>query len=255
MYEPNKAHILSIFPMRMDAERAHNGWVNYEHPAARKDQRITRTFNSEILSRVVGTPLSDAKMFSDVVTPCEPNAGYTVITVWDTFTWIRDFSQDKESYIQKPITAEEVATQLVHSWTGDAGHVRPGIKKIASATPTAEDLAELNDSQEIQFRNLINQAHTYFAQDKVVDISDLHRQAAKWMGAENLEWVPKIEQVRMKRCVACDESIRQNAKVCRFCSTNLVKFCVEGGIVPDNTVDPVVAAAVLEFKKKITKAA
>lgn len=241
----SSALLVSIFPIEVECPRLHNGFVNYMHPAARKDTIITRTFNTEILSTLGRSPDNPA-FWADERRTVELGSGYTLLRVWDTFIWTRDFTQEQERYIPHPIAALNVAQDLVRHWTSDvirpAAAFGPGMKVIKTDKPTPDDLAELHQVQEGYFRSLITDAHNKHARGEMKDISELHRSAAKWMGANNLPWVPRIEEVTMKTCAACNNEIRALALRCEHCSVDLPDFYRKYGIEADPVNDAAVYA-------------
>ncbi len=242
---PNSATILSIFPVALESRFLHTGYMTYKHPAVPKDSILVRTYNPERVSSTnrvpEGTPDS-----TDETRPCEVNQGYCLIRVFDTFCWTRDFTQDSEHYLPHPVAAGNVARDLASLWSSDAlagdGGSKPGIRTIAGEEPTAVELAELREMQTRYFRTLVNDGHSLFSKGQVKDISDLHRQAAKWLGANNLPWLPKIEQVAIKKCVACANEIRSEALRCEKCNVDLPDFYKKYGIEVDPLLDPAVFA-------------
>ena len=241
----SSALLVSIFPIEVECPRLHNGSFNYVHPPARKDMIITRTYNTDILSSLGRAP-DNPPLWHDESRTVDLGSGYTLLRTWDTFIWTRDFTQEQERYIPHPISALDVATDLVRHWTSDvirpAAAYGPGMKVIKTDVPTPDDLAELRYVQEGYFRSLINDAHNKHARGEVKDISDLHRAAAKWMGANNLPWVPRIEEVTMKTCVACGNQIRSVALRCEHCNVDLPDFHRKYGIEADTLNDTAVAA-------------
>lgn len=256
----NHATILSVFPLYLEQGRRHNGLMVYQHPPADKNSILVRTYNPEVLANTNRVP-EHLKAFTDEVQPTEVNHGYSLIRVCDTFQWTRDFTQDSERFIPHPLNCGIVADDLRTAWASGGvladGNAGPGMVVIAGAEPTTDELAGVRSKQTDYFRRLVNDGHAMFAKGLLKDISDLHRAAAKWLGANNLPWVPKIEQVELKKCPACDNDIRKNALRCQECMADLPDFYLKYGLVPDVNSDPVVAALLdkLASGRKTTKAA
>ncbi len=212
-----------------------------------------RTYNPERVSTTNRVPEGTVDS-TDVVTPCEVNQGYALIRVFDTFVWTRDFTQDAEHFLPHPVTAWQVARDLVNLWSSDAlsgdGGSKPGIRMIAGTEPTSEELREIRDMQTRYFRTLVNDGHSLFSKGQVKDISDLHRSAAKWLGANNLPWLPKIEQVMVKKCVACGNEIRSEALRCEKCNVDLPDFYRKYQIEVDALLDPAVFALMARMPSK-----
>lgn len=242
---PNSTTILSIFPIYLEKEFLHNGYMTYKHPIAPRDSVLVRTYNPERVSTTNRVPPGTVDSM-DETRPCEVNQGYALIRVFDTFVWTRDFTQDSEQFLPHPIQSVRLAQDLVSLWSSDAlagdGGSKPGIVAIEGVEPTAAELQGLRDSQTRYFRTLVNDGHSLFAKGQVKDISDLHREAAKWLGANNLPWLPKIEQVQMKKCAACGNDIRSEALRCQVCNVDLPDFYKKYGIEVDPLLDPAVFA-------------
>lgn len=252
-YIPNSATILSVYPIHLEETLNHNGWITYRHPAADKDSVVVRSYNPEWLSNPAG-PRVDSPQFTDQKRPAEVNTGYAMIRVFDTFVWTRDFTQDAERYKPNPVNAVDVARDLVSKWAGGTlkgdGGSRPGLMVIAGEEPTVDEVVSIRQMQTSYFRTLVNDGHTLFSKGQVKDISDLHRSAARWLGANNLPWLPKIEQTLVKKCVACGNEIRQEALRCEHCSADLPDFYAKYGIEPDPLTDPTVAALMLKMPRR-----
>jgi hypothetical protein len=241
----SSALLLSIFPVEVEAPRLHNGCVNYIHPAARKDKILVRTFSTDVLS-TIGRYSENLPFYQDETRDAELGKGYVLLRVWDTFIWTRDFTSEQERFMPHPMAASTVADDLCRHWTSDVirpnAAFGPGLKVIRTETPTVEDLAELHATQEGYFRSLINDAHSKHTRGEIKDITDLHRTAAKWMGANNLPWVPRIEEVELKTCRACGNQIRSVALRCEHCNVDLPDFYKRYGLEVDELQDPVLFA-------------
>jgi hypothetical protein len=258
---PNSRTILSVYPLNVEHYARHNGLITYLHPAAKRDSVITREYNPERMSTSnPGQVPASEPMFRDTEKPCETNQGYNLIRLYDTFTWSRDFTQDKERFHPNPLSALDVCRSLVTSWASDviegSGDMGPGIMVIEGTEPEAGELARVRQRQTDYARTLINSAGTLFAKGQLKDISDLHRNMARWMGVMNVPWIAKLEQVEMKNCRACGESIRMNALRCKECNVDLVDFYMKHGLLPDPMEDPAVFAFMEKsLKKTPTRAA
>lgn len=235
----------------MEQTRRHNGVISYLHPAVPKDTILERTYSPEVLANTNYVP-EHLKLYVDDERSCEVNDGYALIRFCDTFTWTRDFTQDREVFIPHPLTSALVAQDLCQAWGSDAvkadAGAGPGIMVIEDDEPTKAELRLVREKQSNYFRRLINEAHTLFSQGNLKDISDLHRHGAKWMGANNLPWLPKLEQVEMKPCIGCGNQIRKQALRCEHCHLDLADYYLKYNMVPDPMTDP----AVHELVTRIT---
>ena len=155
---------------------------------------------------------------------------YSVLKVENTYQVCRAFINDDITFVAAPIPAAAVVDNLLKIWSqnliGTKGGLGPGIIIIRGPEPTPEELQEATAKQEAYFRFLIHEADGMFAHDEVNKIDDLHRLAAEWMGTHERQWVRKIEHIETQQCPACAETIRQAAKVCRFCHTNIREFLI-----------------------------
>lgn len=242
---PTTVTVLSIFPVAMGKMCNHNGFITYSHPSAPRDSILRRSYNPDRLTTTSGYTEATPEYFDEVVA-CEVNQGYMLIRVCDTFVWTRDFTQDSESYIPHPVPARAVAQDLVSAFAGDClkgdGGSGPGVVIIQGEEPTSAELARVRDTQTMYFRTLVNDGHALFSKGQIKDISDLHRAGAKWLGANNLPWLPKIEQVSIKKCAACGNDIRSEALRCEKCNVDLPDFYKKYGIEVDPLLDPAVFA-------------
>jgi hypothetical protein len=247
---PNFATLLSVFPLPMEQSRRHNGVVTYVHPKVPKDQITVRTYNPEILSSTNYIP-EHLKMYVDDVRQTEVNRGYALIRFPDTFHWTRDYTQDAERFIPHPISCWLVAKDLCQSWGSDAvqsdAAAGPGMMVIESDDPTPVELEAVRTKQTLYFRRLINDAHGMHSKGNLKDISDLHRAGAEWMGANNLPWLPRLEQVEMKVCVGCGNEVRKQALRCERCQLDFLDHYLKWGLMPDPMQDPVVHEALTKI--------
>jgi hypothetical protein len=235
-----------VFPLAMEQIRRHNGVITYQHPAVDKNSIIVRTHNPELLANTNYVP-EGTKLFVDEIRPAEVNCGYALLRFCDTFTWTRDFTQDREVFIPHPVSAYIVAKDLNQAWGSDAvqsdGGAGPGMMVIEDEEPTPAELAHVREKQSTYFRRLINDAHGLFSRGSQKDISDLHRAGAKWMGANNLPWLPRLEQVEMKACVGCGNEIRKQSLRCEKCQLDFLDHYLKWNMMPEPDADPVVYEA------------
>ncbi len=199
--------IVSIWPAELRAKRRQNGQVEYVIPAA-------------------------------------PRGSYSKLVVFDTQQWIRRVfdapgNEAREEILPAPLTAQQVAEDLVHTWAGDtlgarSGH-RPGIKWILTEDPTPADMAELRTTQEALFNFFIVSANGFHLQGKGVEITDIHRMSAKYMldkGAERLPWYMIQEFSDMKACPKCAQQIGALVLGCQHCGLDLPEWYEKWGIEP-----------------------
>lgn len=212
--------ICSIWPAALRAQRKHNGLTDYNLAAA-------------------------------------PRGSYATLTVYDTQQWINipNDRSYKGSIEPRPIPAEIIANDLVATWGNDTVGARsgykPGIGIIAGDVPTPDELAALRSGQNNLFNWLITDANGKHMSGEGVNISDMHRMAAKEMlgnGAERLPWFPVIEFALLKECPACGKQTESKAKVCDKCHENIVDWYLKYNL--DTTLDPVIDAFVKQNNLK-----
>lgn len=167
--------------------------------------------------------------FKTYVMPSAPKGKFSTLTVRDTYAWVRNFSADNFELYQAPIAGTVVAENLMQRWSmglvGTRDGLGPGILVCAGLEPSPEEIVHAKNQQEAYFRELILEGDVLFAKPETAgDITDVHRMAAEWMGAQDRAWYKPIQHILMATCPACAEEIRSTAKICRFCRTNLADF-------------------------------
>lgn len=182
--------ILSIFPLEQTLELRHNGVTKYICPAA--------------------TP-----------------GTHVLIHVPDTFAWCKNWTMDPPILYQAPVPAQVVAENLVNAWSarmiGAREGLTAGVMIIAGETPTTAEIEEVKNRQEAYFRQLISIADDFETKGERHNITDLHRVAANWMGVQGRAWAKPLRETRYVPCPNCLEDIREGARICRFCQSDLVK--------------------------------
>lgn len=187
-----------------------------------------------------------------------PRGSYSALTVYDTQQWIRFASESGPRYDQwgpGPIPAQIVAQDLVLSWAASFlkpknGKTTIGVGIIAGDTPTSGELAKFNSDQDSLFNAFIMEANSLHIAGKGVDITDIHRMAAKYMldeGASQLPWFPVVLFMEVKQCLSCAKKININALRCEHCHEFLPDLYMKYGMVAEGD------RAVADFMAKINK--
>lgn len=165
---------------------------------------------------------------TEYVLPKAEKGTYVQLTVEDTYSWCKNWSQSGFNLYQAPVPASAVADNMIKVWRegllGTKDGLGPGILICAGADPTAEEIAKIEAMNTEYFRFLINEADALDRNNHGNDIHDLHRLAADWMGANDRAWAKPIEHVEMVACPSCQEKIRKGARKCRWCQEDLVKL-------------------------------
>lgn len=193
--------LLSIFPIAQSLTLRHEGYKTYELPAVKKGE-------------------------------------HALLAVNDTFSWNRDFSKEEFMLYPAPIPGQVVAENLIQAWAhgkiGTSDGLGPGIILLEGTKPTPAELELANSVQESYFRHLIYEADQKFIQEGGLNITDLHRVAANWMGLNDRQWIKPIVEINLVNCPACAEQIRAAAKVCKHCHTNIPEFLkTESDVITD----------------------
>jgi hypothetical protein len=168
---------------------------------------------------------------------------HVTLRVDDTFSINKNYGTGQ--MYRADVSAAVVAENLVHAWTrgkvGTDSGFGPGIIICEKAEPSPHEIQMANDRQTAYFRHLVNQADSLHANGENKEITDEHRLAAEWMGLGDRQWSRPIERVEMKRCPACAEEIRSDAKLCRHCRTNIDDFIAAqlAKLQPVAAVEPV----------------
>lgn len=187
---------------------------------------------------------------------------YEIMTVADTYQLIRTGFQELNDsnptpgLAPAPIRAMDLANSLVAEWNRTMAPV--GGKGVMILPQDVEEGSPAFKSILNQLSNEVRQLAEWAIRDasdkhnngQSIYISDaFHRLLAEWMYGQKavaLPWYNLQTVETMKKCLACDESIAYNTKVCKSCGTDLVEYFVKYNL-PDD-VDPVVAAFVGRMK-------
>lgn len=149
--------------------------------------------------------------------PAAAQGEYHVLTVSDVYELQRNGSQQQ---FTTPVFADALAVDLVNEWRNNKianEHGRPGIFVCAGDKPTPEELNRERMIQTVWCEILVNEAESHWVQGKRDLVSELHREAAKWLGREAYNWVHNQGQVSLMACPFCATKIDQTAIVCREC--------------------------------------
>ncbi len=119
-----------------------------------------------------------------------------------------------------PITAREIAEDLVHEINSDAGDASYfGVFVCAAGEPRPAELDAARLKLEQFYKKQVfiadqewERTHNYMV------ITDVQRRAARWLGLEK-EW--SYEPKAMADCPACGEKVKPGVAVCRSCGAVL----------------------------------
>ena len=212
-------------------------------------------------------PIGTRVGFTTYTLPAAPKKGYSVIDVEDGQEFLMNW--ETKDLTPVPKSCDILAADLVRMWTSGTmgasrgGHpaimvvpeevkgLRPGVYDEAPKDPACLKLYEsLWAFQEKSFQDLVDEGTTMFNKQEQRNITDLHREAARWLGYT----VPWITEHRLlnaqKTCPACAKEIMAAALVCEFCHENLPNFYESMGLTVDAEKDPVVATFLETRMKK-----
>jgi hypothetical protein len=119
-----------------------------------------------------------------------------------------------------PITAREIAEDLVHEINSDGGDASFfGVFVCAGDAPTPAELDAARGKLEEFYKKQVfiadqewERTHNYMV------ITDVQRRAARWLGLEK-DW--SYEPKAMADCPACGEKVKPGVAVCRSCGAVL----------------------------------
>jgi hypothetical protein len=137
-----------------------------------------------------------------------------------------------------PITAREIADDLVRELNGDSGEGSfHGMFAAAGPLPTEAELAEAHRKLDAFHRRLVDAADLEWERShNPMFITDLERRAARELKLDK-PWLydPKPQA----ECPACGEKIKAGVAVCRSCRAILNREkAAEFGLVPRVTETP-----------------
>jgi hypothetical protein len=119
-----------------------------------------------------------------------------------------------------PVYADALAECLISEWRANKianEYGRPGIFVCAGSQPTDEELARERNIQTVWCEKLVNEAEGHWVKGDRELVSQLHREAAKWLGREAYDWVHNTGQAKLTACPFCATKIDEAAIVCREC--------------------------------------
>lgn len=215
----NRAHICSVFPVRLQQRYSHVGTIpnpNYDPKAPQ------------------GSPESQPEIPTAsqlYIMEAAPRDGYTTLTVLDTAQLVQNVAMPDSDYelMPAPIHAHQLRESLVQKWTaytvGATSESRIGIGAIVDAEPSEQEVEYLRKIQAHYFQYLVVQGDQHWRHGEVKNIIDLHFQAADWLNViDSHEWARGMQRREMKDCLACRNGIDAHAVVCEHCNKDLIHF-------------------------------
>lgn len=119
-----------------------------------------------------------------------------------------------------PYSSYEWAQSIVESFTTNHLHSEvgsPGVFICEGMQPTREELARAEARQANWARVLVLEAQDLWAAGQKLDVSDLHRGAATWLGDTNYEWMRPPQDVKMVPCSMCGRLVENSVLACPYC--------------------------------------
>lgn len=171
----------------------------------------------------------------------QPRGKYQILVIGDSYQMMPDYSgieSNGGNYAMKPMPkpAEVIASSLAREWNASPA-MRGGLGVRVMPDSMVEGSSEFNAFMAEMTADLRACAEwaNYDAADKHtngqgISISPFHRIMAEWMygdQVENLAWYNMRAVANIKKCVACSATIDNAAKVCKICSTDLIKYFKE----------------------------
>jgi hypothetical protein len=160
------------------------------------------------------------------ILPKAEKGGYTKLDVYDAFERQPDYNAmtvvGKPVFSPIPVPARIIVADLFKEWVenrlGCGNGLRPGIAIIRGDEPTKEELLSLVPQQEAYAKGLYHDAMGMADKHQWREITDLHREMAKWLGLK-AKWIEDAETNRqeLKKCSECRMEIPADARVCHIC--------------------------------------
>ncbi len=220
LYQAPKVYVCSVWPRRVISQPFSHGGVGarryYIEPGSPENPSILALYNTYYLTQTIGDSTD--------------TGGFRV------------------GYQPSPVYAIQIAKNIIEYETGNhPGNVRgkKGIGVISGPQPTPAEINELAHLQ-VQFLTyIVERADAYDDAGQRLKIGPEHRDAFDMLGLDELQHKWRRNRVQQyNSCPACAERILLEARVCKVCHTDLVKFFMEANEVPSSEQWPMVAKAI-----------
>lgn len=148
-----------------------------------------------------------------------------VIEVFDSFqsvpSWVNGGNKEM---IDKPVTCQEIVSDILASWTGGLFNVpegaKPGVIMISASQPTKAESDEMKLFQTRYFEYLFNEGEMLHSKKDWSSITATMRLGAEWLG-RNAVWSDPGIAAKTEPCPACGQTIPNWVSVCSHCGSRV----------------------------------
>lgn len=208
LYQAPAVYVCSVWPRRVESEPFSHGGIGAK--------------------RYVLEPGSPKKPFVLAI-----RNTYTLVMTIGSLSPSGDFMSAQEP---KPVYAAQIAKDVIQRETGNhPGNVRgkKGIGIIAGPVPTPAEIEYLANLQTEFLKYIVERADEFYDSGKREKIGGEHREALKMLALDELQHPWYRSKMQMyNSCPACAERILVEARVCKVCHSDLVKFFTDAGELP-----------------------
>jgi hypothetical protein len=149
--------------------------------------------------------------------PAQKRGEYCVVRVPPFF---QNTHMSADNSMDVPYSSLEWAQSIVESFTTNHLHSEvgsPGVFICEGPEPTSAELAAAEARQARWARVLVLEAQDLWAAGQKLDVSDLHRGAATWLGDTNYEWMRPPQDLKMVPCSMCGRLVESSVLSCPYC--------------------------------------
>lgn len=149
--------------------------------------------------------------------PAQKRGEYCVVHIPPFF---QNTHMSADNSMDVPYPSREWADSIIAAFTTNHRHSQfgsPGVFICEGSAPTPDELAAATERQTNWARALVLEAQDLWSAGQKMDVSDLHRKAAEWLGDTNYEWMRPPQDVKNIPCPLCGRLVEDSALQCPHC--------------------------------------